>query len=227
MKNITLLLALLITTILAHASVPDDMPESTYNQIIQQVIQDKGYLDMSAVQESIAQWQLQQPLPVTDGQLIESGTCSDCFGNDQGTDSQFKQPRNIKVKAKKHSNGKYPSVLKIKWKKPKKLDASIRDLYTLSHYLIYIAKDGQSYEILRKEAKYKKNGKLKKKQRIKFKDKETGAYSVQVQAVYQQIVTNKSQQKSFNKAGVSESTSPWTIAKVYKDTHCKIIIKCV
>jgi len=216
MEKIVFIIVFLFVSATSQAEIPENMPQSIYDQIIQQVIQDKGYLDMSALQESIAQWQLQQPLPITDGQLLETGNCSNCLADNQGTDNQFKKPRKVKVKAKKRSNGKYPSVLKIKWKKPKKLKQSIIDKYQVSHYLIYISKDGQSYEVLRKEAKYKKNGKLKNKQKIKFKDRTTGSYSVQVQAVYQQKTTNKNAKKPANKTSSIESFSPWSPKNLFE-----------
>ncbi len=211
MGKIFSIIVFLIATSLAQADIPENMPQSIYDQIIQKVIQDKGYLDMSAVQEGIAQWQLQQPLPPTDGILVETGNCTTCSADTQGTSAQFKKPRNIKVKARRHANGKYPSVLKIRWLKPKKLKPSIRSQYKVSHYLIYISKGGQSYEVLKKKARYFKNGKLKKHQRIKFKDRSTGSYEVQVQAVYKlKTATAKSAQKNINKGASTGYISPWS-----------------
>ncbi len=214
MKSLQIIALLLTLALTANASIPDDMPEAVYNQIVQQVIDDTGYYDSIAVQEGVSQWLLLQPLDATDGELIDSGNCETCQADDQGSDAQFNQPRNVKIKAKLRPDGKFPSVLKIKWKRPQELDQSIRDAYQVSHYLIHISKDNESYEVLRKNAKYKNNGKLKKKQKIKFKDRDTGAYTVQVQAVYVVTSTNKmaskSTSKSTNKAGASESGSLWT-----------------
>ncbi len=217
MDKIVFVLVFLFASATSQADIPANMPQSIYDQIIQQVIQDKGYLDMSAVQESIAQWQLQQPLPPTDGTLIETGNCTTCSANTQGTSAQFKKPRNVRVKARRHANGKYPSVLKIRWLKPKRLKPSLRSQYKVSHYLIYISKDGQSYEVLKKKAKYFKSGKLKRIQRIKFKDRTTGSYAVQVQAVYKlKTATAKSGKKSKNKGASSDSLSPWSPSNTFQ-----------
>jgi len=199
MKKIALLI-LLLTGIHAQAGLPENMPQSVYDDIVQTVIADVGYFDSVAVETAISQWLLSQPLATTDANLIASGDCTNCLADNTDADSRFKQPRKVKVKAKQRPNGKYPSVLKISWKKPKKLPASIRDEYELSHYKVFISKDNDSYEILEVLPKIKRNGKLKKKQSVRFKDRSTGSYQVQVQALYSPVSTSNSASKVTNPA---------------------------
>ena len=214
----TLILTILLTINgIAHAEKPDAMPQSTYDAIINQVIADYSYYNANAVVEGVSQWLLDQPLPVTDGELIQSGNCTNCTATTLSAATGFKQPRKVKVKAKLRANGTFPSVLKIKWNRPKPLDASIINDYEVSHYLIYISKDNQSYEILRKDAKYKANGKPKQKQRIRFKDRTTGNYQVQVSAVYRSTSIRGNDKNSTaqskasnNKDGEDENSSSWT-----------------
>ena len=217
-SQIKTFICIVILTIngIAHAEKPDAMPQSTYDAIINQVIADYSYYNANAVVEGVSQWLLDQPLPVTDGELIQSGNCTNCTATTLSAATGFKQPRKVKVKAKLRANGTFPSVLKIKWNRPKPLDASIINDYEVSHYLIYISKDNQSYEILRKDAKYKANGKPKQKQRIRFKDRTTGNYQVQVSAVYRSTSirgndkSSTAQSKASNKDGEDENSSSWT-----------------
>jgi RHS repeat-associated protein len=210
MKNLTLLL-LLSLVVGSHASLPENMPQSVYDELVQAVVTDKGYFDSVALEESISQWLLAQPLPDTDAQLVNSGSCTTCEADNQGSDPSFNQPRNVKIKAKQRANGKYPTVLKIKWKRPEALDASLN--YEVSHYNVHIAKNGTSYEVYRVDPKYKRNGKLEKKQKIKFKDRDTGDYTVQVQAVYVPIDNNKS---ASTKTGSGESSSTYSSSFSFK-----------
>ena len=218
-SQIKTFICIVILTIngIAHAEKPDAMPQSTYDAIINQVIADYSYYNANAVVEGVSQWLLDQPLPVTDGELIQSGDCTNCTATTLSAATGFKQPRKVKVKAKLRANGTFPSVLKIKWNRPKPLDASIINDYEVSHYLIYISKDNQSYEILRKDAKYKANGKPKQKQRIRFKDRTTGNYQVQVSAVYRSTSIRGNDKNSTaqskasnNKDGEDENSSSWT-----------------
>ena len=213
MKKIALILLLTITN-LSQALPPENMPESVYQSIVAQVIADKGHFDVIAVEQGINQWLLDQPLANTDGELLDSGPCTDCSADNQGTDSQFNQPRRIRIKAKQRPNGDYPTVLKIKWKKPKKLNASLN--YELSHYLVHISKDGSSYEVLKVTPKFKRNGRLKKNQRIRFKDRATGDYQVQVSAVYIPKGTRSTSKSLAGSKAISQqkvvgaTQSPWT-----------------
>ncbi|VAW40745.1 hypothetical protein MNBD_GAMMA01-1683, partial [hydrothermal vent metagenome] len=208
MKN--LILILIFLTINTRAAIPENMPEAVYDAIVEQVLIDVGYFDAIEIEERISAWLLNQPLPNTDGELIEAGSCSTCEASTSG-DTGFNQPRRVRVKAKLRPNGRFPTVLKIRWKKPKKLNNTLASQYEVSHYLIYISKDGASYEILRKNAKYRRNGKLKKNQRIKFKDRSTGNYTVQVQAVYTPVGN-----KSTNSKNTDEQNSGYTDTKPFE-----------
>ncbi|MBL4660369.1 MAG: VCBS repeat-containing protein, partial [Alcanivoracaceae bacterium] len=213
MKRLALLI-LLTTTLHSQASIPDNMPEIVYDDIVDQVFLDAGFYDSAKIEEAISQWLLAQPLPNSDGQLIESGGCETCVGDDLTTDASFHQPRNLKIKAKANPQGEFPTTYKVTWKEPAPLPAN--SPYKISHYNVYLSKNSQSYEIFKVEPKLKRNGKLNKNLQLKIKDAEQGQYSVQVQAVYISAPTStiKSQQKS-----VEYITSGWTDQTLYVATH--------
>jgi len=203
MNKIIILFIILCHMTMAKAEKPANMPNDVFEAIVAQVIEQVGYFDSVAVEQAIGLWQLEQPIPNSDGELLSNISCSPCSVDEGDVESRFNSPRNVKVKTKIRPNGTYPTVLKIRWKKPKKLAADLIDLYQVSHYLVHIIKDGQSYEVFKKKAKYRSNGKLKKKQGIKFRDRETGDYTVQVQAVYEEISVQNNKTTSSIKAVAS------------------------
>ncbi len=206
MKKLAILVLLISLTFNVKASLPEGMPQAVYDGIVAQVITDLGHFDAIAVEQAIYEWVMAQPVPPNDGDLQETGNCTQCQASDVGTDAQFFQPRNVKIKAKVNPDGTYPTTLKIKWKRPKNLDDSL--LYEVSHYKVYVSKDDKSYEIFDVPLKYKRNGKLKKKQSIKFKDRELADYKVQIQAVYIPITSESAARaSSANKSTNSDKTT--------------------
>ena len=190
MIKISLLLIMMTIGLNGHATAPSNLPQSVYDDIVTQVMLDNGFFDAIAVEKAISQWQLDQPLPASDGQLLASGNCSNCVGDNQGVDTSFKQPRKVKIKGRTNPNGDYPVTYKITWKAPKRLNAN--SSYELAGYNVYLSLNGASYEVYHVTPQRKRNGKLKKNQQIKFKDKPQGNYSVQVQALYQEKTTTAS-----------------------------------
>jgi len=215
MKKLALIVLILNLTFNVNASIPEGMPQSVYDGIVAQVMADEGHYDAVKVEEAISQWLLDQPVPPNDGVLVDAGSCSDCAADSQGTIAELPQPRNVKIKAKQRNNGTFTTTYKIKWKRPRALASD--SPYAFSHYNVFVSKDGSSYETLEVTPKIKRNGRPKKKNKIKFKESQEGDYTVQVQAIYVESETTQTSNKSLdaqNKA-VEYLASGWTNPKLY------------